>query len=51
MPTELRAQYQYFTQAQMGKLKLALPKFKFMRLEDAIEDYVRHHLREADQSA
>ena len=44
MPMELRNQYQYYTQAEMGKLKKALPKFKFMKLEDAVDDYVRNHL-------
>ncbi len=44
MPGELRNQYQYYTQADMGKLKKALPKFKFMKLEDAVNDYVRNHL-------
>lgn len=48
MPMELRNQYQYFTQAEMGKLKKALPKFKFMKLEDAVEDYVRNHLAAQD---
>lgn len=44
MPGELRNQYQYFTQADMSKLKKALPKFKFMKLEVAVNDYVRNHL-------
>ena len=44
MPLELRNQYQYYTQAEMAKLKKALPKFKFMKLEDAISDYVGSHL-------
>lgn len=44
MPAELRNQYQYYTQAEMTKLKKALPKFKFMKLEDAVDDYVRNHL-------
>jgi ADP-L-glycero-D-manno-heptose 6-epimerase len=48
MPMELRNQYQYFTQADMGKLKKALPKFKFMDLEVAIDDYVRNHLATQD---
>jgi len=48
MPVELRNQYQYFTQADMKKFKKALPKFKFMKLEDAIEDYVRNHLSKDD---
>jgi len=44
MPNELRNQYQYYTQAEMAKLKRALPKFKFMKLEDAVADYVGTHL-------
>ena len=44
MPFELRNQYQYYTQAEMAKFKKALPKFKFMKLEDAISDYVGNHL-------
>ncbi|MBY0515752.1 MAG: ADP-glyceromanno-heptose 6-epimerase [Bacteriovoracaceae bacterium] len=44
MPENLREQYQYFTQADMGKLKKALPKFKFMNLEEAVGDYVKNHL-------
>jgi len=49
MPVELRNQYQYYTQAEMGKLKKALPKFKFMKLEDAVNDYVRNHLSQKEQ--
>jgi ADP-L-glycero-D-manno-heptose 6-epimerase len=49
MPKELRNQYQYYTQAEMGKLKRALPKFKFMKLEEAVDDYVRNHLAKPDQ--
>lgn len=49
MPAELRNQYQYFTEAQMGKLKKALPKFKFLKLEDAVADYVKNHLAQDDQ--
>ena len=44
MPENLRAQYQYFTEANMSKLKKALPKFKFMALEEAVSDYVQQHL-------
>lgn len=44
MPLELRDQYQYFTQAEMAKLKRALPKFKFTKLEDAVTDYVGNYL-------
>lgn len=49
MPVELRNQYQYYTQAEMAKLKKALPKFKFMKLEDAVNDYVKSHLAQPDQ--
>lgn len=49
MPVELRNQYQYYTQADMTKLKKALPKFKFMKLEDAVNDYVRSHLSQKEQ--
>lgn len=49
MPMELRNQYQYYTQAEMGKLKKALPKFKFMSLEKAVDDYVRNHLAQENQ--
>ena len=45
MPQELRNQYQYYTEAKMDKLKKALPKFKFMSLEDAVFDYVKTHLK------
>ena len=49
MPVELRNQYQYYTQAEMSKLKKALPKFKFMSLENAVSDYVKGHLAKEDQ--
>lgn len=48
MPEELRNQYQYFTQADMSKLKKALPKFKFLSLEEAVDDYVRNHLAQEE---
>ena len=48
MPVELRNQYQYYTQADMTKLKKALPKFKFMKLEEAVNDYVRNHLSQPE---
>lgn len=44
MPEELRDQYQYFTQANMDKLKKALPDFRFASLENAVADYVKNHL-------
>jgi ADP-L-glycero-D-manno-heptose 6-epimerase len=40
MPLEIRSKYQYFTQADLGKLKKSGCKRKFMSLEDAVKDYV-----------
>ncbi len=48
MPPELRNQYQYYTQADMRKFQKALPKFKFLKLEAAIADYVKNHLAKVD---
>lgn len=39
MPETLREKYQYFTQADMGKLRRAGFSDKFMSLEDAVKDY------------
>lgn len=44
MPEHLRAQYQYYTQADMDKLTQALPNFSFKSLEDNVADYVQSHL-------
>ena len=49
MPESLQGQYQYYTQAKMEKLNLALPEFKFHSLEEGIEDYVKSHLSQTDQ--
>lgn len=40
MPEPLRANYQYFTQAEMDKLRRAGYGSGFMTLEDAVRDYV-----------
>lgn len=49
MPENLRDQYQYFTQAQMGKLrKKAKYKANFYSLEDGAKDYVQRHLATQD---
>jgi ADP-L-glycero-D-manno-heptose 6-epimerase len=45
MPDNLRGQYQYFTQAEMGKLKKAGYQKPFELLENAVADYVRQHLQ------
>jgi len=46
MPTALRGKYQYFTQAEMGKLSSVGCPTKFMNLEIAIADYVQNYLSE-----
>lgn len=42
MPLEIREKYQYFTQADMMKLRSAGYTEDFMPLEDSIKDYVRY---------
>ena len=44
MPAELLGKYQGFTQADIAKLRAAGWTNPFTPLEDAVRDYVRHHL-------
>ena len=44
MPEDIRDKYQYFTEANMQKLKLAGYDEPFFSLEAGIEDYVRNYL-------
>ena len=44
MPESIRDQYQYFTQADMGKLQNILPEFKFSSIEEGVTDYVKKYL-------
>ena len=44
MPPPLRGKYQYFTQAEMGKLRAAGYAQAFTALEDGVRDYVQNHL-------
>ncbi len=44
MPEELRGKYQYFTQADITKLRTAGWHRAFTPLEDAVSQYVRDHL-------
>ena len=44
MPETLRDKYQYFTQAEMGKLRAAGYDRPFTKLEDGIREYVQGHL-------
>lgn len=47
MPEYMRAQYQYFTQADMNKLRASGYGKSFMELEDAVADYARYLSRHA----
>lgn len=44
MPEKLRDKYQYFTQAEMGKLRAVGYTQPTMKLEDAVTDYVQNYL-------
>ena len=44
MPESIRAQYQYFTEASMEKLRSAGYEKPFTSLEDAVTDYVSNYL-------
>ena len=48
MPENLRNQYQYFTEADMGKLKKAGCPVRFRALDAAVKDYVQNHLLQKD---
>ncbi len=43
-PASIRDSYQYFTQAEMSKLRKAGYAHPFTPLEEAIQDYVQNHL-------
>jgi ADP-L-glycero-D-manno-heptose 6-epimerase len=45
MPDSIRNQYQYFTQADISKLKQASCDKDTAPLEDAITDYVQNYLQ------
>ncbi|NLF40750.1 ADP-glyceromanno-heptose 6-epimerase [bacterium] len=48
LPGHLRDKYQYFTEADLAKLRRAGCAHAFMSLEDSIADYVRNHLVKGD---
>jgi ADP-L-glycero-D-manno-heptose 6-epimerase len=48
MPDALRGRYQYFTQADLSKLREAGYENPFTPLEDAVADYVTHYLSSDD---
>jgi ADP-L-glycero-D-manno-heptose 6-epimerase len=45
MPEQLRSQYQYFTEADINKLRKAGHKKQITSLENAIKDYVQNYLQ------
>ena len=48
MPKDLQGKYQYFTEANMTKLRAAGYIQPFMRLEDGVKDYVQNYLLQPD---
>ena len=48
MPVELRGKYQYFTQADMGKLRAAGYTAPFTSLEDGVRTYVQDFMAKPD---
>lgn len=46
MPEDIRDKYQYFTEANMLKLRNAGYTTPFISLEEGVEDYVKHYLKE-----
>jgi len=48
MPESIRNQYQYFTEAPMGKLRAAGYTTPFYSLEDGVKDYITRHLTQPD---
>jgi len=48
MPADLQGKYQYFTQAEMQKLRDAGYKLPFTSLEDGVKDYVQNYLMQED---
>ena len=44
MPADIREKYQYFTEANMNKLRMAGYHHEFYSLEEGVRDYVQHYL-------
>jgi ADP-L-glycero-D-manno-heptose 6-epimerase len=51
MPGELRAHYQYFTEARLGRLRAAGYARPFTALEEGVASYVRDFLLAPDPHA
>jgi len=48
MPVDIRDKYQYFTEANMQKLRAAGYNDKFYTLEEGVNDYVRNYLSKGE---
>ncbi len=48
MPPQLRSHYQYYTQAEMNKLKSCGCPVVFRQLEEAVQDYIQGYLNTDD---
>ncbi|MBU1026364.1 MAG: ADP-L-glycero-D-mannoheptose-6-epimerase, partial [Candidatus Margulisbacteria bacterium] len=44
MPEVLKDKYQYFTEADLRRLKAAFPAFSFTPLEKSVADYIKNYL-------
>ena len=49
MPSDLQGKYQYFTEANIAKLRKAGYKTSMTSLEDGVKDYVQHYLMQEDK--
>jgi ADP-L-glycero-D-manno-heptose 6-epimerase len=49
MPDNIRGQYQYFTQAELGRLRRAGYNAGFTPLEDGVSHYVTQYLDTPDR--
>jgi ADP-L-glycero-D-manno-heptose 6-epimerase len=43
-PQAIRASYQYYTKAEMDKLKSQISGLEFISIEEGIEDYIKNYL-------
>ena len=50
MPEHLKKKYQYYTKAEMGKLRKAGCDHAFKSVEDGVNDYVINHLMQQYQT-
>ena len=48
MPDSLKPKYQYYTQAEMGKLRAAGYDKEFTSLEDGVKDFVQNYMMQED---